>query len=99
MHQCYCKYQDSGGLIDENIRGDLWNIQVAQGRGVASKPKKLVTARIKGLVERAIWAQGLRDKLENGKKRHPFQAIHIFRKWFKTICERVVMRRITIEKF
>jgi hypothetical protein len=28
-------------------------------------------------------AQGLRKRLETGKKLHPFQAIHSFRKWFK----------------
>jgi hypothetical protein len=38
------------------------------------------------------------EKLENGKKRHPFQAIHCYRKWFKTRCEIAGMKRINIEK-
>jgi hypothetical protein len=40
----------------------------------------------------------LRKKLDNGKKRHPFQAIHCFRKWFKTRCEIAGMKPINIEK-
>ena len=54
---------------------------------------------IKRLIERAIWDQGLRKKLESGKKPHPFQAIHCFRKWFKTRCEIAGMKPINIEKF
>lgn len=48
--------------------------------------------------ERAIWAQGLRKKLEPGKKRHPYQANHSLRKWFKTRCEIAGMKPINIEK-
>jgi hypothetical protein len=49
-------------------------------------------------MERAIWAQGLRKKLEPGKKRHPFQANHSLRKWYKTRCEIGGMKPINIEK-
>ena len=77
---------------------DLWDTQVAQGRGFVTKPNKLATIGIKNLINRAIWAQGLRKKLENGKKRHPFQAIHCYRKWFKTRCEIAGMKPINIEK-
>lgn len=49
------------------------------------------------LTERAIWAQGLRKKLENRKKRHPFAANHSYRKWFKTRCEQAGMKPINIE--
>jgi hypothetical protein len=62
---------------------DLWDTRVAQGRGLVTKPKKLTSLGIKRLMERAIWAQGLRKKLEPGKKRHPYQANHSLRKWFK----------------
>ncbi len=48
-------------------------------------------------MNRTIWAQGLRKKLENGKKRHPFQAIHCYRKWFKTRCEIAAMKPINCE--
>src|SRR6185312_14193402 len=61
-------------------------------------PNKLTSIGIKKLVNRAIWAQGLRKKLENGKKRHPFQAIHCFRKVFKSRCEIGGMKPINVEK-
>jgi integrase len=50
------------------------------------------------MIERAIWAQGLRKKLEPGKKRHPYQANHSLRKWFKTRCEISGMKPINVEK-
>ena len=89
----------SGELIDENswVMRDLWDTRVAQGRGFVTKPNKLAPIGIKKLIDRAIWAQGLRKKLENGKKRHPFQAIHCYRKWFKTRCEMAGMKPINVE--
>ncbi len=97
----WMKYrQDSGELIEENswVMRDLWDTRVAQGRGFVTKPKKLAPSGIKRLIERAMWAQGLRQQLKSGKKRHPFQAIHCFRKWFKTRCEITGMKPINIEK-
>jgi integrase len=97
----WMKYREfSGELIDENswVMRDLWDTRVAQGRGLVTKPHKLTSIGLKKLINRAIWAQGLRKKLENGKKRHPFQAIHSFRKWFKTRCEIAGMKPINIEK-
>jgi hypothetical protein len=90
----------SGETINENswIMRDLWDTRVAKRRGMVTNPKKLAIIGIKKLVERAIWAQGLRKKLEDGKKRYPFQAIHCFRKWFKTRCEIAGMKPINIEK-
>lgn len=43
---------------------DLWDTRVAQGRGLATCPKKLASLGVKRLMERAIWAQGLRKMLE-----------------------------------
>jgi hypothetical protein len=77
---------------------DLWDTGIIQGKGFVTKPNKLSQIGIKKLINRAIWAQGLRKKLENGKKRHPFQAIHCYRKWFKTRCEIAGMKPINIEK-
>ena len=39
-------------------------------KGLITRPKKLASSGIKRLIERAIWSQGLRNKLINGKKRH-----------------------------
>jgi hypothetical protein len=92
--------EKAGELIDENswLMRDLWDTQNSHGKGLITTPEKLASAGIKRLIERAIWAQGLRKKLENGKKRHPFQAIHSFRKWFKTRCEIAGMKPINVEK-
>ena len=90
---------NSGELIDENswLMRDLWDTRIAQGRGFITAPQKLAASGIKRLIERAIWAQGLRKKLEKGKKRHPFSAIHSMRKWFKTRCEIGGMKPINVE--
>jgi len=37
-------------------------------------------------------------KKETGKKRHPYQANHSLRNWFKTRCEIAGMKPINIEK-
>jgi site-specific recombinase XerC len=81
--QEWISYRQNGGeRINENswVMRDLWDTRVAQGRGLARLPKKLTSLGLKRLMERAIWAQGLRKKLEPGKKRHPYQANHSLRK-------------------
>jgi integrase len=90
----------SGEQVNEDswLMRDLWDTGIMQGKGFVTKPNKLSQTGIKKLINRAIWAQGLRKKLENGKKRHPFQAIHCYRKWFKTRCEIAGMKPINIEK-
>jgi integrase len=92
--------QTSGEIINNDswVMRDLWDTRVAQGRGLVTKPKKLSSLGVKRLMERAIWAQGLRKKLEPGKKRHPYQANHSLRKWFKTRCEIAGMKPINVEK-
>jgi hypothetical protein len=86
----WINYRETSGEIikqDSWVMRDLLDTRVAQGRGLVTKPKKLTSLGIKRLMERAIWAQGLRKKLEPGKKRHPYQANHSLQKWFKTRCE------------
>jgi hypothetical protein len=99
--QNWMKYRESSGeLINDNswLMRDLWDTRVPQGRGLATHPKKLASLGIKRLMERAIWAQHLRKKLEPGKKRHPYQASNSLRKWFKTRCEMSGMKPINVEK-
>lgn len=89
----------SGESVTEHswLMRDLWDTQINCGTGFITRPKKLAASGIKRLIERAIWSQGLRRKLESGKKRHEFQAIHCFRKWFKTRCEIAGMKPINVE--
>lgn len=97
----WVSYREASGELINNdswVMRDLWDTRVAQGRGLVTRPKKLAALGIKRLMERAIWAQGLRKKLEPGKKRHPYQANHSLRKWFKTRCEIAGMKPINIEK-
>lgn len=80
------------------IMRDLWDTSTSIGRGLITKPKKLKSTGIKRLIERALWAQRIRKKLDEGKKRHEFQADHGYRKFFKTHCELAGMKPINIEK-
>ncbi len=97
----WMKYREnSGELISEEswLMRDLWDTGAVQGGpGLVTRPNKLASAGIKRLIERAIWAQGLRKRLEHGKKRHPFSAVHSFRKWFKTRAENGGMKPINVE--
>jgi integrase len=91
--------QHSGEQIstDSWLMRDLFDTKVRRGQGKIGEPRKLQTLAVKRLVERAHWAQGLRTKLQKGKKRHPYQTNHGFRKWFKTRCEMGGMKPINIE--
>jgi integrase len=96
----WMKYREEAG---EKITGDcwvmrdLWDTQVKISRGLVSVPKQLTAIGVKRLMERAIWAQGLRNELPAGKKRHPFATNHSLRKYFKTRCELAGMKPINIE--
>jgi hypothetical protein len=96
----WIKYRQVSG---ENINKDswimrnLWDVTTPKGKGVVSVPQKLKSSGIKRLMERALWAQGVRTKLSIGKKRHEFQADHGLRKYFKTTCEYGKMSSINVE--
>ena len=80
---------------DTWIMRDLWNSE-NYARGLISVPKKLSALGVKRLIERALKAQGIRQKLPHGQKRHEFQADHGFRKFFKTHAEQF-MKPINVE--
>jgi hypothetical protein len=42
---------------------DLWDVSRPNGKGLITIPKKLKSTGIKRLVERALYAQGIRQKL------------------------------------
>jgi hypothetical protein len=86
---------------DSWLMRDLWNaakLPKKEEKGRINEPIKLQSIGVKRLVERALWAQGIRTVLERGKKRHEFQTDHGFRKWYKTQCEMSGMKPINIEK-
>jgi hypothetical protein len=88
-----------GELINEDswLMRNLWDVTTPRGNGVITIPKRMKSSGIKRLIERALWAQGVRKNLVSGKKRHEFQADHGFRKWFKTRCELAGTKSINIE--
>jgi Phage integrase family len=87
----------SGEKVTKNswVMRNLWNVEHYH-HGFVTKPTKLKSSGIKRLIERALWAQGLRKPLEDGKRRHEFKADHGFRKYFKTRAEQV-MRPANVE--
>jgi hypothetical protein len=91
--------KECGELVDENswLMRNLWDVTTPMGKGVVTIPKRMKSSGIKRLIERALWAQGVRKNLLAGKKRHEFQADHGFRKWFKTRCELSGTKSINIE--
>jgi integrase len=96
----WMKYREESGEIitdDSWVMRDLWDTQIKISKGLVTIPKKLTSVGVKRLMERAIWAQGLRKELEAGKKRHPFPTNHSLRKYFKTRCELAGMKPINIE--
>ena len=76
---------------------NIWDVTTPKGKGIVTIPKQLKADGIKRLMERALWAQGMRKDLPNNKKRHEFQANHSYRKWFKTRCELAGLRSIVVE--
>src|SRR5215208_4265372 len=102
--ELWMKYRSNCGeriTNDSWIMRDLWNVTKLpkkEASGQIQEPVKLQSIGVKRLVERALWAQGIRTELEYGKKRHEFQTDHGFRKWYKTQCEMAGMKPINIEK-
>ena len=92
--------KEAGELVTEEswLMRNLWDVTTPTGKGLATIPVKLKPSGIKRLMERALWAQGIRTKLNDGKKRHEFQVDHGYRKFFKTRCELGGMKPINIEK-
>jgi integrase len=87
---------------DSWVMRDLWDTEAAIRKnmhtaGVVTMPKQLSSIGIKRLIERALWAQGLRRDLEEGKKRHDFATCHSLRKYFKTRCELAGVKPINVE--
>jgi hypothetical protein len=79
------------------VMRDLWDTKKGCIQHFVTIPKRLKATGVKRLVEDALWTQGLRTKLPEGKRRHEFQANHGFRKFFKTVCETAGVKPIVTE--
>jgi hypothetical protein len=79
------------------IMRDLWATIDPRINGSINIPRKKKSSGIKRLIENAWYSQGLRKPLEKGKTRHEFQAVHGFRKFYKTRCELAGMKPSIIE--
>ncbi len=92
--------RDAGEKISEEswLMRNLWDVTTPTGKGLATVPVKLKSSGIKRLMERVLYGQGIRTRLQEGKKRHEFQVDHGYRKFFKTRCELGGMKPINIEK-
>jgi integrase len=78
---------------ESSVMRDIWqttNIEYGANFGLATYPKKLASVAIKRIIERALWSQKVRYKLNNGERRHEWETVHGFRKFFKTRAEQVM---------
>ena len=59
--------------------------------GMAHQPIQLQAGGVRSLIHRALFKQNIRPILQKDQKRHEFKALHGFRKFYKTVCEQVMM--------
>ena len=94
------EYMDFRASYGEEITGESWLIRDkfptatdkhAARKSMATNPQKLSLQGIKKAINRALWAQGLRDLLPKDEHRHEFKLSHGFRKYYKTNTERAGM--------
>ncbi len=99
------EWMDFRGSYGEKITRDSWvmrdiwqttNVTYGAKWGLATAPKKLQSVAVKRLIERALWEQGVRKPLAEGKNRHEWKAAHAFRKFYKTRAEQT-MRPANVE--
>lgn len=105
--QALQEYMDFRASYGEQITGESWLLRdkfptATEGeraaiRSTAKNPKKLEQTGIKKALNRALWAQGLRDLLPEGEHRHEWKMSHGFRKFFKTNAERAGMLSANVE--
>jgi integrase len=100
LHKWMIYRKESGETIDSQswVMRNIWDTKRGYMKGLVTAPKKLKSSGVKRLMEDALWTQGLRKKLREGKRRHEFQTDHGLRKWFKTRCELSRMQPINIEE-
>jgi integrase len=86
----YMNYRTSSGervTGESAVMRDLF-VPDRGGRGEPHLPKRLKSSGVKRMMEDALKGTGQWKPLQNGQKRHEFQANHGFRKFFKSVCEK-----------
>jgi hypothetical protein len=66
------------------VMRDIWqttNMNYWAKVGLATAPKRLKSSGIKRVLERALWEQGIREVLKEGKRRHEWKAA-VIRNYF-----------------
>ena len=79
---------------DSWVMRDLWkttNITYGAKLGYAKTPVKLKSSGIRSLLSKALFQQNVRPLLSNGNKRHEFNTVHGFRKFYKTQAEQYML--------
>lgn len=79
------------------VMRDLWqtsNVKRGANCGLATNPRRFKSSGIKGLINRALWRQGIRLA---PAKRHEFKALHGFRKFYMSNAEQAGMKSINIK--
>jgi hypothetical protein len=84
------KITPSSPVFRDLFKGDL------RGKGEPHVPKRLKPTGISRLIQDALKTQGLRTKLEDGKRRYEFKADHGFRKFHWSNCETAGLSREVI---
>lgn len=97
----YVKLRDETGEKISAISPLMRNLWYGDRGGFQNapieRPARLDPMGVKRLIEDAIKAAKLRKPLQGGKKRHEFQALHGFRKFFKSICEGRISKTLHVE--
>lgn len=60
------------------VMRDIWqtsNVKYGAKWGLATMPRRLHSSAIKRLIERALWEQGIRKPLTEGKNRHEWKVL------------------------
>jgi integrase len=100
------EWMDFRAEFGEDISGESWvmrdiwqttNMKYGARFGLATNPRRFKSNGIKSLINRALWEQGIRQPLNEGRRRHEFKTVHGFRKFFKTQCEMAGMKSINVE--
>ncbi len=94
------KWMDFRKSYGEQISGESWlmrdmwrttDMDYGAKTGMAHQPIQLQAGGVRSLIHRALFKQNIRPVLQKDQKRHEFKALHGFRKFYKTVCEQVMM--------